>query len=247
MTIHHLSGKENLAADWLSRNPPKEEPEKLNLLNLNATSIKKEEIKKIHEENGHPGISAMISTLSRFYKKKGLRNLIRGAVKGCYMCQTCKTSKYKYGEQGNSLETTVPLQDISTDVYGPFPSKNFITKIKAKNLFLITFTDRCSRYTKVSLSTSITSLKIKQALEKSWIRENGYPKSILSDQGRCYSSREFKEYCKERGIIHIMTSPYNPTGNSISERINGVITSCLRIYKGDKITKILKIIEKRIN
>lgn len=35
--------------------------------------------------------------------------------------------------------------------------------------------------------------------------------------------------------------------NSISESINGVITICLRIYRGKNIKKIKKIIEKRIN
>lgn len=69
----------------------------------------------------------------------------------------------------------------------------------------------------------------------------------MSDQGRCYTGSKFKNFCITNDIKQILTSPYNPTGNSIAERTNSTIISCLRIYKNKKISEIIKIIENRIN
>lgn len=44
-----------------------------------------------------------------------------------------------------------------------------------------------------------------------------------------------------------MTSPYYPTGNSISERINQTISRVLQTNKGEKVTKIRQMISKAIN
>ncbi|KAG0435152.1 hypothetical protein DMUE_4855 [Dictyocoela muelleri] len=52
---------------------------------------------------------------------------------------------------------------------------------------------------------------------------------------------------KSYKLKQIYTTPYNPTGNSISERINQIITKILRIYKGWSLDQIKIIIENRIN
>lgn len=52
---------------------------------------------------------------------------------------------------------------------------------------------------------------------------------------------------KRQGINQIFTSPYNPTGNSISERVNANIVTVLRIYKRCSIKHLKQLIENRIN
>lgn len=51
---------------------------------------------------------------------------------------------------------------------------------------------------------------------------------------------------KKYGIKVIHTTPYNPTGNSVSERINRTIGELLRIYKGERLKKILNHINTRL-
>ncbi|KAG0419942.1 Pro-Pol polyprotein [Dictyocoela roeselum] len=75
----------------------------------------------------------------------------------------------------------------------------------------------------------------------------GVPKKILSDQGRQYISETFKEILKQNNVQHILTSPHNPTGNSVSERINKTIADICRIYKGVSIYRLKRLIENRIN
>ncbi|KAG0420352.1 Endogenous retrovirus group K member 11 Pol protein [Dictyocoela roeselum] len=75
----------------------------------------------------------------------------------------------------------------------------------------------------------------------------GTPKKMLSDQGRQYISEKFREFLTSNNIVHITTSVYNPTGNSISERLNKTIAEVCRIYKGYDVFDLKRLIETRLN
>ncbi|KAF9756192.1 Pro-Pol polyprotein [Nosema granulosis] len=76
-----------------------------------------------------------------------------------------------------------------------------------------------------------------------------HPKSntILSDRGKQYTSTQFKEFMKKRKMEHILTSPYNPTGNRISDRINQTLALSLRNNLGKTIHLALKIAKRALN
>ena len=57
----------------------------------------------------------------------------------------------------------------------------------------------------------------------------------------------FKDLCSRYQIKHEFTNPYNPTGNSISERINQCIGNVLRIMKGHPLDLIIERIENNLN
>lgn len=78
---------------------------------------------------------------------------------------------------------------------------------------------------------------------KKWIKHHGPPTTCLSDQGRQYVSKEFNEFLKDNQIKPILATPFNPTGNSISERINQTITRVLKTNK----TIPLRIVLQKIN
>lgn len=146
-----------------------------------------------------------------------------------------------------SILTTTPFTDISSDIYVPFPSKHLKTNIGSSKLFIITFTDRCTGYTRVDFITHIDSNTMLRAFHKIWLKDLPKPKTILSDNGSCYTSKTTKQKLRELGIKQKFTSPYNPTCNGISEKINSHIINVLRIYKNKSIPIIVKTIEKRIN
>lgn len=45
-----------------------------------------------------------------------------------------------------------------------------------------------------------------------------FPHSVSTDNGACYTSREFREACREFGIRHKRTRPYRPQTNGKAER-----------------------------
>ncbi|KAG0441657.1 Pro-Pol polyprotein [Dictyocoela muelleri] len=119
--------------------------------------------------------------------------------------------------------------------------------MKSNKIYIITITDRCSRFTKCRFISNIRADDFIRAFNEEWLSEFKIPQTILSDNGLCYVSKKTKNYMKSKGIKQIFTTPYNPTGNSISERINQIITKILRIYKGWNLEQIKIIIENRIN
>ena len=51
---------------------------------------------------------------------------------------------------------------------------------------------------------------------------------LRSDNGGEYTSHEFTNYCKERGISHEFTNPYTPEQNGVSERLNRTLIESAR-------------------
>ncbi|GKG09627.1 retrotransposon protein, putative, ty1-copia subclass, partial [Tanacetum coccineum] len=45
-------------------------------------------------------------------------------------------------------------------------------------------------------------------------------KALRSDRGGEYISQEFKDYLKACGIVELLTPPYTPQHNGVSERRN---------------------------
>ena len=61
----------------------------------------------------------------------------------------------------------------------------------------------------------------------------GFPKRILSDQGRDFESDIVRELCKMAGIQKIRTTPYHPCSNPV-ERWNRTLLNMLRSLEEEK-------------
>ena len=110
---------------------------------------------------------------------------------------------------------------------------------------MITVTDIFSRYTKLYLTENIRGIDIVEAIED-WSNELGKPESLLTDQGKQYTSQRLREYCEDK-IKKRFSSSYNPTGNSISERINIPIGVNFRINQDENIEEVIRETENSIN
>lgn len=53
-------------------------------------------------------------------------------------------------------------------------------------------------------------------------------KTLRTDNGSEYCSKEFESFLKAKGIVHQLTVPYNPAQNSVSERMNRTLVKSAR-------------------
>ena len=72
-----------------------------------------------------------------------------------------------------------------------------------------------------------------------------YKKVWVASHPLC--SKWLSIFCNNNNIKQRFSSPYNPTGNSISERINMGIGHILRIEEGKDINDVLKTVERYLN
>jgi len=160
---------------------------------------------------------------------------------------TNKLNISKYEKVSGGLESNYPFEVISSDIVGPIKTRHFQTTIDERFFYILTISDIFSRWTKISIIKDIKSSTICREVNNYLMKRNKTVKRIITDQGRQYMSENFKALLTSHGIQHKYTTSHNPTGNSISERINGQINDILRIYKGESLNRIKEKIETRIN
>jgi transposase InsO family protein len=112
---------------------------------------------------------------------------------------------------------------------------------------LLVITDVCSRWTAIFPLKKVTSKTIFRYIKTKWIEKYGSPTEIISDQGRQFISKYFTDRIKEHGIKHVLCSTYNPTGNSIVERVNQSIGNVLRCSKHVTFKEALERCRRNLN
>ena len=89
---------------------------------------------------------------------------------------------------------------------GPFKGK----------MFLITV-DAFSKLIEVQQVPSATSQNTIQKL-RSTFATHSLPEVLVSDNGTTYTSTEFQEFTRRKGIRHITIAPHHPSMNGMAER-----------------------------
>lgn len=79
-------------------------------------------------------------------------------------------------------------------------------------------TDAYSKYPRIHTTSSTSTKATIQLLEEDFAHF-GYPHAIVSDNATSFSSQEFKNWCNERGIVHLTGAPCHPATNGAAERL----------------------------
>ncbi|KAG0437214.1 Pro-Pol polyprotein [Dictyocoela muelleri] len=174
-----------------------------------------------------------------------MKKIIKKIYEKCLACNRDKIITKKYGHTYPNSSAKKIGEAIDIDLKSPINSKHFKTSRKSE-FYICTFIDLFSQYTYIAILWDISTITICNALDKVLIKMIK-PEKILTDPGKQFISSKFKEYLKNLNIKHIMSSTYNPTGNSIVERINLEIGLCLKLSRGKGIEKIKEYIWKRLN
>ena len=115
---------------------------------------------------------------------------------------------------------TVPSERVAIDIVGPFPVA------KGEFTYLLTYLDMATRWSEaIPLKKTTTRIVIDQ-LTLIFSR-NGFPTTLISDNGPQFVSNSFEKFLKSKGIAHVKASPYHPQGNGVIERMHRTLTNII--------------------
>lgn len=69
---------------------------------------------------------------------------------------------------------------------------------------------------------------MRKVLKRAEVEVSKEVKALRTDRGGEFTSKQFAEYCENRGIRHFLTAPYSPQQNGVVERRNQTVVSMAR-------------------
>ena len=147
-------------------------------------------------------------------------------------CPSCRaagkniTTQIPSTEKNNLEILTEPKQEIQLDFAGPIKSKT-----RGDIYILVTF-DRFSKWPTAHFCKSTDARTVLKFLTR-YFTDNGTPRVIRPDNGSCFKSNEFKQFCDGQKIKRIRCTPNLHTGTGLVERLIRTIKSFTRANMAD--------------
>lgn len=185
-----------------------------------------------HKKMGHPGQGALRNLVKAAdgIKMKNATEEEDRILATCEVCIKAKQTRFPFNTQRKRAQRI--LEILHTDVCGPFEVETW-----DKKRYFLTVIDDFSNFTKVYplRYKNEVPLHIKHYIEETEREKNEKVSTIRCDNGGEYSSKEFQNWCKEKGIKLDYNVPYSPQLNGKSERFNRTLTEKIRclLYNAD--------------
>lgn len=184
------------------------------------TTMRRTLVARAHE--GHIGIEKTQARLRELYWWPRMNAEVRSAVCACKICNTSDKS----ARTSPTPLQPVPLPErpwskVGIDVVGPFE------RAEPACRYAITLVDYFSKWPEVQFCSNVTTGRITDFLSAIFARE-GYPDSVVSDNGPQFVSGEFERFLKARGIKHQRVSVYYPQSKGQVERFNRTLKGFLQ-------------------
>ena len=197
--IIYRPGKENAAADAFSR--------------ICCSAINGKTLQDFHNSLCHPGVTRM----AHFVRCRNLPFSVEEVKRMSASCPVCAELKPRFHKAtpSNLIKATLPFERLNIDFKGPLPSVT-------DNRYMLTVVDEFSRFPFAFPCADMTSATVIKCLCQLFAIF-GMPSYIHSDRGSSFMSEELKRFLHGRGIATSRTTGFNPQGNGLVERYNGII------------------------
>ena len=127
-------------------------------------------------------------------------------IGSCTTCQMAANAPPKTAMKSWTWPTA-PWSRIHVDHFGP---------IDGKHVFVVV--DSYSKWVDLSIHNTPTTRDCIKSL-RSCFSIFGFPRTLVSDNGSCFTSTEFGQFCLQTGMKHLTCAAYNPKSNGQAERI----------------------------
>ena len=177
---------------------------------------------------GHRGAAALYSLLSRNYWWPECHKDSVKYARGCEPCQRNNPSTQKpYGFLQPLPAPKAAFRHLTLDFIGPLP----ICKLRDfQYRFILQVVDRLTKRVWIVPLERTTAKETAEAFLNNVVRFAGLPDSLISDQGRTFIDKTWKEICKCLQITHNLSTSYHPQTDGQTERANKTLEVYLRHY-----------------
>lgn len=186
----------------------------------------------LHE--AHPGMTRMKMLARAYVWWPSLDKDVEETVRKCQVCQSTRPAK-----------SAGPLQPWR------YPTKVW-ERIHADYAFkdgvnLLVLVDAYSKWIEVFIMTSTTTARTLGKLD-TLFAAYGYPEEIVTDNGPQFTSDDFGEFIRRRGIKHTRTPPYHAASNGAAERlVRTTKEALLKQVLSDKNAGVKSTVQERLN
>ncbi|KAL7635049.1 UNVERIFIED_CONTAM: hypothetical protein RMT77_014034 [Armadillidium vulgare] len=174
-----------------------------------------------HHEFAHIGQNKLYALLEWIIWHPKLRLICKDISMTCHHCQLGKVSNIYHAPPTIKINTRFPFELVAVDLLQ-------LPKSSKGNSYIFVLIDHYSKWIAIvplrSKHTSLVTAALKNILPYLPL----IPSRLLSDNAREFRGPEFEELLILHNIKHIYTTPYNPSSNGITERVNRTLIQYLR-------------------
>ena len=263
--LRHISGSQNLTADYLSRHINKiTQPLRWFDIANEQKRMSTEELKHFQVHELKRGSVTLLAHDNRIIVPKKFTKTIFDVLHNTSHPSSRATGKlirqsyiwYNIGKDITNWSRTCPqCQEAKISRYVktnpeqiPVPLWKFehvhmdlVGPLPQSDgcTYILTIIDRASRWPVAIPLKGIKTRDILEALKWHWISLYGLPLQITTDQGCQFTSVEFKSFFEQHGVQIIHASTYHPQGNGLIERFHRTLKTALRTHDNKKWTELL--------
>lgn len=155
---------------------------------------------------GHQGIQKTKTLLRSKVYFKNMDKLVEQKISNCLACQAVEKQTKSTPLKNTEIPDNV-WDAVNVDYLGPLPSGHY----------LFVLIDQRSRFPIVDLTKSTNATSAISSLSRTFSMY-GNPKSVISDNGPPFTSKQFADFLQSRGVTHRRVTPVWPQANGEAER-----------------------------
>lgn len=167
---------------------------------------------------GHVGASRMKELARSYLWWPSIDNELEELVRSCPKCLETRKAPPK-AELHPWEWPSQPWHRIHVDYAGPVQNKYFLVIV-----------DAFSKWVEIFPTNGPSTKETVKHLRHLFC-QLGIPVTIVSDNGTCFTSQEFKDFVNNNGIRHVTSAVYKPSTNGLAERMVQTFKSALHSSK----------------
>lgn len=182
------------------------------------TTLRKKVLKELHAT--HQGMVNTKAIARSYVWWPRITNEIEEMVRECLQCRQLQAMPSAATPAGWEFPQQ-PWSRVHVDYAGPLNGYWYLVCV-----------DAYSKWPEVERTKTITAEKTIEILRRIFANK-GLPKTLVSDNGTCFTSHTFQAWLKGLHIHHCRSPPFFPATNGQAERFVRTLKSALRAITGD--------------